>query len=114
MFDAIALFMARTPATAFTLAAELNNPRSLSCTSVTPNLVPATIAPITPNTRPYKPRQFGTPVWLDPHLLTPRSSPSGHVHPAPALPKTISGLEQWFGPSGLYPAIHIASARLGL
>ena len=114
MFDAIALFMAWKSATAFTLAAELHEPCSLTCTLVTPTLALAAVVPLTSTQLPITQSHFGTPEWIDPNLIDPALTALLPRAPRPLTPKAISGLEQWFGASGLYPALHIASGRLGL
>ena len=105
LFDAIALFMAWKSATAFTLAAELHEPQSLSCTLVTPTLALAAIAPINSTQLPYTPSHFGPPEWLDSSLIDPSLIAMLPQAPRPLTPKAISGLEKWFGTSGLYPAL---------
>jgi hypothetical protein len=114
LFDAVALFMAWKSATAFTLAAETNTPHALSCTLVTPNLVLAVLAPITSPHIPTTLSHFGPPTWLDPNLVDPALVALLPRAPRPLTPKALSGLEPWFGTTGLFPALHIATGRLGL
>jgi hypothetical protein len=114
VLDAIALFMAWKSATAFTLAAELHEPRSLTCTLVTPNLALAILTPINSTSLPVTADHFGTPEWLNSDSIDPALIALLPRAPRPLTPKAISGLERWFGVTGLYPAYHLATGRLGL
>jgi hypothetical protein len=114
VLDAIALFMAWKSATAFTVAAELHEPRSLSCTLVTPTLALAVLTPINATSLPVTADHFGPPAWLSSESIDPALIALLPRAPRPLTPKAISGLEKWFGTTGLYPAYHLTTGRLGL
>jgi hypothetical protein len=96
------------------LAAETSLPHALSCALVTPDLVLAVLAPITSIHIPTTLGHFGPTTWLDPNLIDPALVALLPRTPRTLTPKAITGLQPWFGTRGLFPALHIATGRLGL
>lgn len=105
----ISLFMAWKQALGFTLATELVNPDAVYAVGVTPKECVAAVSLIS-----RKPITFGPVEWIgregigdDVRDLLPQG-------PVPFTPAMVRELEAYFGPDGKFPAVHIATGRLGL
>lgn len=109
MLRRVSTFMVWKQVRAFTMAVETYQPDAVYCVGIATTERINCLARIAREPRPWTARNFGAVEWLpeasiDPVLvdLLPRV-------PRAVTPREISALEEWFGASGRFPAVHVDS-----
>lgn len=106
------LYMMWKQAVGFTLASELAQPDALACFGVTLRDAVGCMARIRREPKPWSLANIGEPSWLPREAmdraivdLLPRGA-------AEISSRQRQLLENWFGPRGRFPAVHIESGEL--
>lgn len=112
MLRLVGKLMAVKQAVAFVLAAELAEPDCVHAVGVGPREVAACIARIRRHPRPWTTASFGPVEWLDRDAVD-----QAIVALLPKGRTTVSAgelveLKTWFGPTGRFPLVHVATGEL--
>lgn len=112
MLQRIAMFMLWQQASAFTLACETYQPDAVYSVGVSVQERHACLARIRRSPRPWSAKNFGVVEWLPATSIDPMVVARLPCAPRPMTPKEIAALEQWFGVSGKFPAVHIPTGAV--
>jgi hypothetical protein len=112
MLRRVSAFMAWKQALGFTLASELIEPDCVYCLGVTPKEAVACFSRVTREPRPWTKANFRPIEWMDRTLIGEEMIGLLPRVPRPMSPKDTAMLQKWFGPEGLYPAVHLPTGQL--
>jgi len=112
MLRQLSTFMAWKEARAFSMACETVVPDAVHCVGVTASERHSCFARIKREPRPWTAENFGALEWLASSSIDPVIVDLLPRGPRPMTPKEISALEKWFGVSGRFPAVHIATGEV--
>lgn len=109
---ALGTFMVWKQATAFTFAAELQEPDCVYCAGISGGEHTACLARIRRHPRPWTTQSFGPVEWLPEASIDPTIVALLPVGPRALTPKEVAAANMWFGSKGKYPAVHIATKEI--
>lgn len=112
IFGRLGLFMAWKRTLTFTLATELIEPDAVYCVGVAPGERHSCLALIRRSPRPWTPENFGPVEWMPPASIDPAVAALLPTRPRPMTPRDVAGLEDWFGKTGRFPAVHIETREV--
>ena len=112
IFGYLATYMAWKQALAFTGACELVAPDCIWCCGIARNERHACMAQIERSRRPWTYKNFGLTEWLPSSSIDPIIAELLPTRSRAMTPKEISGLQEWFGVDGKFPAVHLASGEV--
>jgi hypothetical protein len=109
---ALGTFMVWKRASAFTFAAELQEPDSVYCAGISAGERIACLARIRRHPRPWTAENLGVVEWLPSSSVDPTIADLLPAGPRPLTPKEVSACNAWFGTRGRFPAVHIVSGEI--
>lgn len=112
MLTRIGTFMQWKQAVAFIMAVETVHPNGVYSVGLSASERHNCFAHFNHEPRPWSARNFDQVKWLPEAHIDPAIAALLPTSPRAMTPSEISGLQEWFGPDGKYPAMHIASGEL--
>lgn len=112
MLDRISVFMMWKQALAFVLVTETSEPDAVYAVGVSKTEQHNALSRITRAPRPWTAANFSAPEWLEPQTISPVLLKLLPRVPQAMTPKHIHGLQEWFGVSGRFPAVHVPSGEM--
>lgn len=109
---ALGTFMVWKQATAFTFAAELQEPDCVYCAGISGGERIACLARLRRHPRPWTAASFDAVEWLPEASIDPVIAALLPDGPKPLTPKEVAACNTWFGREGKFPAVHIASGEI--
>lgn len=113
IFRALSTFMVWKQALAFTLTTELCEPDSIWCAGVAPNERHVCLSRIQRQPCPWTKANFGAVEWLPETSIDPVIVGLLPTAPRALTPKVVSAMAAWFGKSGKFPAVNMATGEIG-
>lgn len=110
----LSLFMAFKQAVGFTLGSELYEPDAVYCVGLTARKRCACLARIRREPRPWTAQNFGGVEWMEERSIDPlllEMLPKGARE---ITAGDLATLGKWFGADGKFPAVHLATGRMGI
>jgi hypothetical protein len=114
IFRNLSLFMAWKQAFGFTLASELFEPGAVYCVGITYKERAACLARVRREPKPWTARNFGEIEWLLERSIDPLLLDMLPMGAREITSRDLATLEKWFGVTGKFPAVKIATGELGL
>ena len=110
MLARIATFMQWKQAKAFIMAVESALPNGVYAAGLSQSERCNCFAHFDHEPRPWSARNFHRVKWLPEKHIEPVVAALLPKSPRAMTPKEVSGLQEWFGSQGRFPAVHIESA----
>ena len=112
MLERIATFMQWKQADAVILAVETAHPNGVYAVGLSKGERCNCMAHFDHTPKPWTARNFGPVKWLPDTFIQPEIAALLPASPRAMTPKEISGLQEWFGVHGRFPAVHIESREV--
>lgn len=112
MLDRISVFMMWKQALAFVLVAETSEPDAVYAVGVSKTERHNALSRIMRTPRPWTSANFLGVEWLEPESISPVLVRLLPRVPRAMKPKHIQALQEYFGVSGRFPAVHIATGEV--
>ncbi|RTL68620.1 MAG: hypothetical protein EKK41_15435 [Hyphomicrobiales bacterium] len=112
MLERIALLMHWKQVGAFSMAAESRLPTGVYAVGLSKQERHNCFAHFNPLPKPWTARNFDRIKWLPEKHIEPRIAALLPASPRTMSPAEVSSLQEWFGPEGRFPAVHIESGEL--
>lgn len=108
----LSTFMVLRKALAFTWASELVEPDCVYAVGIAATERHACLARIRREPRPWSAASFGVVEWLPESSIDPELAAVFPLAARALTSKDVAACESWFGVSGRYPAVHLASGTV--
>ena len=112
MLRRVETFMHWKRCVGFLLAVETNEPDAVYSLGINATERFNCLARIQRNPRPWTKANFGAVEWRPESAIDPALAQLLPAAPRPMTPKEISALEEWFGVTGKFPAVHIPTREV--
>lgn len=112
MLKRIATFMQWKQAQAFILAVESGMPNGVYAAGVSRQERVNCFVHFNHEPRPWTARNFHRVKWMPEKFIEQALLDLLPATPKPMTPQEISGLQEWFGTEGRFPAVHVASREV--
>lgn len=114
MFDRVRRFCAWKQALAYTMTFNINEPQALMTVGVSGAEVIGCLLRFEGEHGSYSEESFGLPGWVPAASIGEELAGLLPSRSTELTSEDLSELQQWFGAEGRFPAVNVASGRMGL